>query len=178
MKSCFHFCVTKPSSSASSRGYRVKVIGVDGELREYRAGVTAEEVVAAGECFICNSDDLYLDQPIPTLRAGDHLQGGHIYFALHPSKLQRPLSAPEMAALTLTAAAALHNTSTTKNSRISPSDDDFKHPLDYDCHVTVNSKRSRLLRSSSVTKLQRAASRRAKMAVRSFRLRLSTIYET
>lgn len=91
-----------------------------------------------------------------------------------------------------------------KHSRISPlstflthnkhhhrnSSDDHDHAAviqyeDHDYYVTIGSSSSSsakkkplgISRSGSVRKLQRLTSRKAKMAVRSFRLRLTTIYE-
>ncbi|EXB56243.1 hypothetical protein L484_024780 [Morus notabilis] len=89
-----------------------------------------------------------------------------------------------------------------KHVHVSTSEDggagiQYVHPQDYEYDLTIgltgrpikkknstashnnnnNSSNIRMTRSGSVRKLQRFASRRAKLAVRSFRLRLTTIYE-
>ncbi|XP_068649324.1 uncharacterized protein [Aristolochia californica] len=179
MGSCF-------SSQADSVTLSVAtVISFNGALREFPVPVTVSQVLQleASTCFLCNSDKLYFDQYIPALNSDDHLQVGQIYFVLPMNKLQYPLTASDMAALAVKASVALAEGSKGKGRRkkyrVSPvldvsepigdGDDGFKK-LEKTVAPTIT-------RSGSVRKLQRSASRRAKLAIRSFRMRLGTIYE-
>ncbi|XP_062165494.1 uncharacterized protein LOC133872006 [Alnus glutinosa] len=152
--------------------------------------------------FLCNSDSLYYDDYIPVLDLDDELQANQIYFVLPASKLRQRLTASDMAALAVKASVALQNASTKNGhrrnkARISPvlvvnqsislqsnklNHDDGYAPKWPKKATGINGKpgggvAGGLSRSGSVRKLQRYTSKRAKMAVRSFRLRLSTIYE-
>ncbi|XVE69546.1 hypothetical protein DITRI_Ditri10aG0000200 [Diplodiscus trichospermus] len=148
--------------------------------------------------FLCNSDRLYYDDYIPALDFDQQLQANQIYFVLPVSKLQQPLSSRDMAALAVKASVAIQNASKSdshrrKKARISPvslvaqsllvpvvDKDDAPAPT-----APVPSTKSfakpqaqpGFSRSASIRKLQKYTSRRAKLAVRSFKLRLSTIYE-
>lgn len=104
-----------------------------------------------------------------------------------------------MAALAVKATLALQNASTNnlhlshlprnkgRRHRISPLFDldspndqqhEHEHEHEHEHALSINSNsKNNTASSSSVKKLQRLTSRRAKMAVRSFKLRLSTIYE-
>ncbi|KAK9271021.1 hypothetical protein L1049_026609 [Liquidambar formosana] len=161
-----------------------KVISVAGDLREYSLPFTASEVLQmesssdSSACFVCNSDRLYYDDYIPALHPEDPLQPGQIYFLLPNSKLQYRLSASDMAALAVKASLALQNSSLKggrrrKKARISPL------LLGAEIHRQPPNKKPPpvISRSGSVRKLHRYSSKGAKMAVRSFRLRLTTIYE-
>ncbi|XP_068652810.1 uncharacterized protein [Aristolochia californica] len=162
-----------------------KVISLNGTLREFPVPVTVSQVLQfeASSCFLCNSDKLYFDQPIPALNFDDHLQVGQIYFVLPMSKLQYTVTASDMAALAVKASLALVKGSKGKDRRnkfrISPlldviesvgdGDDGFRK---FDPNVAPT-----ITRSGSVRKLRRSASRKAKLAIASFRMRLTTIYE-
>ena len=154
--------------------------------------------------FVCNSDRLYYEDYIPVLDLNVELEANQIYFVLPVSKLQQRLTASDMAALAVKASVAIQNASTKdsfrrKKARISPVlmvnrsassenyskiNDGFEYnsnmnkPLAVDANKTVGvAGAGKLSRAGSVRKMQRFTSKRAKLAVRSFRLRLSTIYE-
>ena len=154
--------------------------------------------------FVCNSDRLYYEDYIPVLDLNVELEANQIYFVLPVSKLQQRLTASDMAALAVKASVAIQNASTKdsfrrKKARISPVllvnrsassenyskiNDGFEYnsnmnkPLAVDANKTVRvAGAGKLSRAGSVRKMQRFTSKRAKLAVRSFRLRLSTIYE-
>uniref|UniRef100_A0A5B7BJZ0 Uncharacterized protein n=1 Tax=Davidia involucrata TaxID=16924 RepID=A0A5B7BJZ0_DAVIN len=175
------------------------VISVNGDLREYRIPLSVSQILnmEASSYFVCNSDCLYYDDYIPALDPGHQLEAGQIYFVLPTSKLQYRLSASDMAALAVKATLALQNNKkkqphrrNKKAARISPflevnqrvssnSEGDFDSNI-----IGVAKKKSfdkpaalGISRSGSVRKVQRYSSRRAKHAVRSFRVRLTTIYE-
>ncbi|GJZ08146.1 nucleotide-binding alpha-beta plait domain-containing protein [Tanacetum coccineum] len=67
--------------------------------------------------FVCNSDNLYQDQAIPSLDSEDELDAGQIYFILPKSMLARGLSASDMASLAVKASLAL-DSNTNSNSHV------------------------------------------------------------
>ncbi|KAI5660859.1 hypothetical protein M9H77_20182 [Catharanthus roseus] len=155
--------------------------------------------------FLCNSDRLYFDSYIPALKPHDELQSGQIYFVLPESKLQYKLTASDMAALAVKASVALQSQNSrrkkNKKARISPvlinpevvEEEDINVNVDTNnnnYYYSISMKKKQrpssssssssglgVSRSGSVRKLQRYSSRRAKLAVRSFRIKLTTIYE-
>lgn len=193
------------SSSTSLKHSTAKVVTLKGEIAEYKVPVIVSQVLVhqlqaqgqgqeeAPSWFLCNSDSLLFDDYIPALDLEDELEADQIYFVLPTSKLQYKLSASDMAALAVKASLALQNASTiiinlnnsrkkiktnppaaTARNRISPSpafDSQFHH------QKPVSRPNFGVSRSDSVRKFQRCTSRRAKLAIRSFRLRLTTIYE-
>ncbi|KAL5557635.1 hypothetical protein UlMin_033846 [Ulmus minor] len=193
------------SSSWTSTSSSAKVISLKGDLQEYPAPVVASDVLSnenenQSDLFVCNSDCLYFDELIPALHSEQPLQPNRIYFVLPSSMLQRSLSASDMASLAVKASTAIKNYDTNlfnnkkkKKARISPLSSSAKTSnrmniiippeYKYDYESTVGASRKKkspalgIQRSGSVRKLQRYTSKRAKMAVRSFRLRLTTIYE-
>ncbi|CAN4123149.1 unnamed protein product [Withania somnifera] len=166
------------------------VISISGELRQYSVPINVSQVLQSDNAsFICSSDRLYFDDFIPSLDSEYQLLPGQIYFLLPASKLQYRLSASDMAALAVKASAALEDLnknnrrkskkmmSKKSNSRISP----MLLQVEDDYSQSRQSSNNRVglgisMRSASVRKLQRLSSRRAKMAVRSFR-KLMTIQE-
>ncbi|PQQ19184.1 uncharacterized protein Pyn_23720 [Prunus yedoensis var. nudiflora] len=189
------------SINGSLREYPVPVI----VSQVLEAGQTASS--SSTSSFICNSDRLYYDNYIPVLDSEDELEADQIYFILPRSKLEQRLSATDMAALAVRASLAFQNASSSSSSyktkekkkdlhprrnnnkaRISPvlinyanSDvdrDDFNEiTIGASAYKGQMSQKQQISRSKSVRKLQRYTSKRAKMAVRSFRLRLTTIDE-
>ncbi|ESQ34691.1 hypothetical protein EUTSA_v10008766mg [Eutrema salsugineum] len=191
----------------------VKIVTVNGDLREYNVPVLASQVLEAESAaassssssrpssyFICDSDSLYYDDFIPAIESGSSLQAEQIYFVLPISKRQNRLTASDMAALAVKASVAIQNSlgkepRRRKKGRISPV---MMLTQPNDSVEAVNGKASEstvrkgglsmnktapfkassgLNRSGSVRNLRRYTSKRAKLAVRSFRLKLSTIYE-
>ncbi|XP_011034769.1 PREDICTED: uncharacterized protein LOC105132781 [Populus euphratica] len=146
--------------------------------------------------FLCNSDHLSYDEYIPVLPSDVPLHADEIYFVLPNSKLQRRLASSDMAALAVKASLALQNSSKKggsrrgKKARISPVllvNPDHDHQQ----HNVINQNRKHkpqvqraadsvaigFSRSGSDRSFKKYTSRRAKLAVRSFKLRLTTIYE-
>ncbi|KAI4366242.1 hypothetical protein MLD38_022140 [Melastoma candidum] len=192
---CFSGHNVQGDSDCSSSGARtVKVITVSGDLREFRAPVTAAQVLRSGSSsssssssvpsgFVCDSDRLYYDEFIQALDLEEELVGGQIYFVLPRSRLQQPLTASEMAGLAVKASLALQKADEKggtrrrrrRKTRISPAlhvnSEEFKVARageDVQANVKMVS-RGRLGR--------RCPSRRLRNAVQSFRIRLSTIHE-
>ncbi|AAF20257.1 hypothetical protein AtNW77_Chr1g0078461 [Arabidopsis thaliana] len=154
--------------------------------------------------FLCNSDSLYYDDFIPAIESDEILQANQIYFVLPISKRQYRLSASDMAALAVKASVAIEKAAGKKNrrrrsGRISPvvtlnqANDNRIAAVNNRIggeatnmmmqkgklpnRTTPFKDTNGYSRSGSVRKLKRYTSGRAKLAVRSFRLRLSTIYE-
>lgn len=86
-----------------------KVITADGHLLEYSAAVKAYDVLGPSHplCFLCSSDDLDRDAPIPPLGSQDSLERGRLYFMLPVDSLRAPLRGRDMAALAVRACSAL-----------------------------------------------------------------------
>ncbi|KFK42075.1 hypothetical protein AALP_AA2G208100 [Arabis alpina] len=199
-------CVSIGRNECDSSPSTAKIVTINGDLREYNVPVLAYQVLEAesmssssirsSSYFLCNSDSLYYDDFIPAIESEEILQSDQIYFVLPISKRQYRLTASDMAGLAVKASVAIEKAAGNKNrrrksGRISPV-------------VMLNPPNDRILtagnetvmekgkvlnktttfkggngysRSGSVRKLRRYTSGRAKLAVRSFRLRLSTIYE-
>ncbi|XP_058106368.1 uncharacterized protein LOC131249585 [Magnolia sinica] len=184
-------CFSSQTNAVASS--TAKVISVDGTLHEYSVPATVAHVLKSeresDSLFVCNSDKLYFDQRIPPLDPSEELQVGQIYFVLPISKLHYPLTASDMAAMAVKASEALNEEEPKESSRrrwrrrkkiqISPvlEVDQGLGDGDFDGFKIFEKEYGGLARSGSVRKMQRNASRRAKTAYRSFRSRLTTIYE-
>ncbi|KAF8055702.1 hypothetical protein N665_1287s0001, partial [Sinapis alba] len=192
----------------------VKIVSVNGDLREYHVPVVASQVLEAESAaasssssssrpssyFICDSDSLYYDDFIPAIKLEEPLQAEQIYFVLPISKRQNRLTASDMAALAVKASVAIQNSvgkesRRRKKVRISPimmltqpnesvaaangkaSESTVRKGMPLLNKAAPSKPSSGYNRSGSVRNLRRYTSKRAKLAVRSFRLKLSTIYE-
>ncbi|KAE8691179.1 hypothetical protein F3Y22_tig00110893pilonHSYRG01406 [Hibiscus syriacus] len=175
---------TGDSVSGSTHRPAAHVVSINGDLHKYTLPVFVSQVLyseASPSIFLCNSDSLCYDEYIPALDVDYQLQANQIYFVLPVSKLQNRLASTDMAALAVTASRAIENDSNRrKKARVSP-------VMVVAAAESVPDKKSfakpqpqppGMLRSGSIRKFQRHTSRRAKLAVRSFKLRLSTIYES
>ncbi|KAL2242343.1 uncharacterized protein LOC105158850 [Sesamum indicum] len=191
-------CFSSESDYSHRQRLTANVVSVNGELRQYPLPITVSQVLhfeagSPGSFFVCSSDGLYFDDYIPSLDAEDELESAQIYFVLPVAKLQHRLAAADMAALAVKASAALtaSDRRRSRKARISPvlaaeEDPQSNHqilnkisPLSGKSGSKGSSSSSGLgiSRSGSMRKLQRNSSRRAKLAVRSFKLRLTTINE-
>lgn len=180
-------CISSPSVAGPS----ANVVAVTGELRRLSLPITASEALQSldlspNSFFLCNSDRLYFDDFIPSLAHDDLLDASQIYFALPNAKLQYRLAASDMAALAVKASLALDQIGRRKKkARISPAiwtaveDPQSNHTVNYRKSNLVSDSKSsaRVSRSGSLRKLSRYSSRRAMQAVRSFKIKLSTIHE-
>ncbi|MFS8020365.1 hypothetical protein Hanom_Chr15g01414731 [Helianthus anomalus] len=192
-------CLSSGSDSVSSSSSSALVISSTGDLRPYSAPVLVSNVLqtedsssSSSSFFVCNSDNLSYDEHITPLDAQDELDAGQIYFVLPVSKLRNPLSASEMAALAVKASVALNGKSNSKASTRSKSKAKTKSKVspfvvlesskinvivDQEAQNKCGPSPMGVSRSGSIRKMQRYSSRKARLAVRSFKLRLSTIYE-
>ncbi|XWS20794.1 hypothetical protein CRYUN_Cryun30bG0000200 [Craigia yunnanensis] len=169
-------------------------------LQAEAASSSSSSSLRPSSIFLCNSDRLYYDDFIPALDFDQQLQANQLYFVLPISKLQQRLSSRDMAALAVKASVAIQNASKNdshrrKKARISPvllvaqslpvpvvDKDDASAaaaPVPNTKSFTKPQPQPQpgFSRSASIRKLQKYTSRRAKLAVRSFKLRLSTIHE-
>ncbi|KAI3725583.1 hypothetical protein L1987_65374 [Smallanthus sonchifolius] len=99
------------------------VVSAKGELIHYPTPIFVSELLQPSS-FVCDSDTLYLDHPIPALDPEHQLEPGQIYFVLQKTMLHRRLSTSDMAALALKASVALdsdHHKRNKNKARISPS---------------------------------------------------------
>ncbi|XP_057793736.1 uncharacterized protein LOC131010297 [Salvia miltiorrhiza] len=188
-------CISSGSDHSIHQKPCATVISVGGELRRYPLPVTVSQVIqfeasAPNSVFLCDSDRLYFDDYIPRLDAAEELEPDQIYFVMPASRLQQRLAASDMAALAVKASVAFNdfNPRRSRKSRISPvlvaeEDPQSTHQIKINSNSYVHAKNARkassggVSRSSSVRKLHKYSSRRAKLAVRSFRIRLTTINE-
>ncbi|KAB2595786.1 hypothetical protein D8674_031236 [Pyrus ussuriensis x Pyrus communis] len=234
MGGCWSIVLVRGTSSSGRDGDEssstAKVIYMNASVHEYPVPLNVSEVLEADQSsslFICHSDSLYYDSYIPALDSEDPLEANQIYFVLPRSKLQRRLSATDMAALAVRASLALQKINTKasssssslkkekgnkkenkgsgyrnyKTARISPviemnnnkyanssaegdGGDLSMNGLTIGGGGSLAYKGQKMMScsgrgggSSSVRKLRRYTSRKAKLATRSFRLRLSTIHE-
>lgn len=182
-------CLSVQSASVAELP-TAKIVTAGGDLRQYSVAVTAADALlhldpgsgeSAAASFLCNSDALLFDEPAPALLPWERLQLGQVYFALPRSMLRRPLAAAEMGALAARAGWAMSAAEGggsrrrgAKRMKICPVVDAGGDEAGFDKTRAAKLSRSS---SSSVRRLQRSASRRTRMAVRSFRSRLSTIQE-
>ncbi|ERN11423.1 hypothetical protein AMTRI_Chr03g43540 [Amborella trichopoda] len=168
--------------------HTAKLVLTSGGLHEFNVPVTVDQVLQSfPSSFICHADQMYINDCIPPLKASEELQLGQIYFLLPLTKLHYPLEPSEMAALAVKASTALSEGSRKRGRRkkVAP----FFAEVDFHGNSGFSGDRKLgfsgeaktvkpgLSRSGSVRKLQRNASKRAKLAYRKFRLRLSTIHE-
>lgn len=190
-------CYSSESDYSRHQKTSANVVSVTGELRQYPLPITVAQVLqfetsSPNSVFLCNSDLLYFDDYIPNLEADAELEPAQIYFVLPTSKLQSRLAASDMAALAVKASVALNaSTRRNKKARISPGltvaeEPEFSQRISIRNNRYTHNKIARKVsgrseigvsRSSSVRRLQRHSSLRAKLAVKSFKLRLTTINE-
>ncbi|KAJ4849140.1 hypothetical protein Tsubulata_040169 [Turnera subulata] len=189
------------SVNGDLREYPIPV-SVSQVLESQNAASSSSSSSSSSSRFLCNSDMLSYDEYIPALDSDAQLQANQIYFVLPKSRLQQRLTAADMAALAVKASKAIQggggsskkDAHRRKHARITPvllvsqipSDDLEKDGMTKSFEKPQPQQQQQLLqkqpaagfsRSGSVKKFQRYTSRRAKLAVRSFKLRLSTIYE-
>lgn len=183
------------------REYNVPVLASQ-VLEAESAAASSSSSSRPSSYFLCDSDSLYYDDFIPAIESEELLQADQICFVLPISKRQNRLTASDMAALAVKASVAIQNSvgkeSRRRNKKVRISPIMLLTQSNDSSVAGVNGKASEstvrmgkpLLnktapfktssgynRSGSVRNLRRYTSKRAKLAVRSFRLKLSTIYE-
>ncbi|KAL3619846.1 hypothetical protein CASFOL_034758 [Castilleja foliolosa] len=187
-------CFSSDSDQSLRQKPTADVISLTGDLRRYPLPVTVSQVLqfetlSPDSFFVCHSDGLFFDDYVPRLEPDDELESAEIYFVLPVSKLKHRLAASDMAALAVRASVAINasNPRRSRKARISPvSESQLSQHQSPVRNSHVQSRKANkgsvrpelaVSRSGSVRKLQRYSSRRAKSAVRSFRMKLTTINE-
>lgn len=198
-------CFSQDLEGDSARSARAaRVISISGELHEYRLPIRVSQVLesesssssSSSSGFVCSSDSLYYEEHIPVLANEEELVQNQIYFVLPKSKLRHRLTASDMAALAVKATVAMQKEASKKGGRprrrktqIAPflvvsqraAASDYSEINELEVKRNFNridkAGPALLSRSGSVGKMKRQSSRRFKKAVRSFRIRLSTIEE-
>ncbi|XVF68187.1 hypothetical protein PTKIN_Ptkin10aG0184300 [Pterospermum kingtungense] len=85
-----------------------KVIYPDGRLQEFRQPIKASLVLSQNpNCFLCNSEVMYVNSPLPHVPEDEQLQQGQIYFLMPLSKSHAPLSLQELCSLAIKASTVL-----------------------------------------------------------------------
>ncbi|XWS55270.1 hypothetical protein CRYUN_Cryun10bG0160800 [Craigia yunnanensis] len=85
-----------------------KIIYPDGRLQEFRQPIKASLVLSQNSnCFLCNSELMYVNSCLPHVPEDEELQLDQIYFLMPRSKSQAPLSLQELCSLAIKASTAL-----------------------------------------------------------------------
>nr|GEY33075.1 uncharacterized serine-rich protein C1E8.05-like [Tanacetum cinerariifolium] len=166
-------CMSSAGDSIHKSTNYAFVVSTKGELRQFPTPIFVSEVLQYEKpsFFVCNSDNLYQDQDIPSLNSEDELHAGQIYFILPKTMLARRLSASDMASLAVKASLALDS-----NTRISP----MALMETSQINVVVKEEENKHNYKNGglrVSKSRSTRSWKARLAARSFRHKLSTIYE-
>nr|GEV27498.1 ribonuclease H-like domain, reverse transcriptase, RNA-dependent DNA polymerase [Tanacetum cinerariifolium] len=178
-----------PLKTEAQKLARKNELKAKSELRQFPTPIFVSEVLQYEKpsFFVCNSDNLYQDQDIPSLDSENELDAGQIYFILPKTMLARRLSASDMASLAVKASLALDSNSNSNyshvkkkkkinNARISP----MVLMETSQINVVVEEEENKQNYKNGglrMSKSRSTRSRKARLAARSFRLKLSTIYE-
>ncbi|KAI9089146.1 hypothetical protein K1719_029425 [Acacia pycnantha] len=96
------------SGESFRRPSAIMVMDLEGGFKELKQPVTASSVIADHpNCFLCNSESIYLGTCLPPVPEEEELRPGQIYFVLPLSQLHQPLSLSALCDLAIKAASAL-----------------------------------------------------------------------
>lgn len=86
-----------------------KVINAaDGRLQEFRTPIQAKQITSKNpNYFLCNSETMSVGACLSRAADEEELQPGQIYFLLPESRVQKPLSLPDLCSLAIKASSAL-----------------------------------------------------------------------
>ncbi|EOX97223.1 Uncharacterized protein TCM_006313 [Theobroma cacao] len=85
-----------------------KIIYPGGRIQEFRQPIKASLVLSQNpNCFLCNSELMYVNSRLPHVPDDEELQLDQIYFLMPRSKSQAPLSLQELGSLAIKASTAL-----------------------------------------------------------------------
>ncbi|GLJ16447.1 hypothetical protein SUGI_0279860 [Cryptomeria japonica] len=88
----------------------VKVVGLDGSVKEFERGIKVAEVMLENpQHFVCNANSLVVGRRIEPLSADYDLQVKQIYLVFPMSKLHSLLSPSEMIAINASTKKTSHN---------------------------------------------------------------------
>ena len=90
-----------------------KVINLDGKLEEFLFPIKAGLILSQNpNCFLCNSETMFINSVAPPVADNEELQLGQIYFLIPLSKSQTPLSLQDLCVLAVKASAAVAHSNT------------------------------------------------------------------
>ncbi|KAJ4871033.1 hypothetical protein Rs2_47345 [Raphanus sativus] len=90
------------------RGDTAKLILLDGTLQEFSYPVKVWQILQKNPTsFVCNSDEMDIDDTVSAVFGNEELRLGQLYFVLPLTWLSHPLRAEQMAALAVKASSAL-----------------------------------------------------------------------
>ena len=103
---------TGSSSAARSESFRrpstIMVIDLEGRIKEFKRPIPASFVLLQNpNCYLCNSESMYLGTCLPRVPDDDELQPGQIYFLIPLSLSRQPLCLPLLCDLAIKASSAL-----------------------------------------------------------------------
>lgn len=179
---CMGSCISLDNAGGGATQVQTtKVVTPSGQLRQYSDRITAVEALVEPLTFLCSSDLLFVDEPIPALPRDHLLHLGQVYFALPDTMLGRALTVDDMKTLAWRTSGAMAEAErATAESR--KREKKVRVFLFLEEDIVVESRKSAPAKATrkvaaSMKRLQRSASRKAKLAARSFKMRLSTIHE-
>ncbi|XP_030525047.1 uncharacterized protein LOC115737184 [Rhodamnia argentea] len=104
-----------PSSSPPST---LKLIHMDGRLQEFTQTIKASYLLSQNpNCFLCNSESMFIDAIVPWIHEEEDLCLGQLYFLLPLSMSRVPLSFRELCMLATKASAALESGSSLRRRK-------------------------------------------------------------
>ncbi|XP_028763965.1 uncharacterized protein LOC114722176 [Neltuma alba] len=86
----------------------IMVMDLEGGFKELKQPVTASSVIADNpNCFLCDSESIYLGTCLPPVPEEELLRPGQIYFLVPLSQAHQPLSLSTLCDLAIKASSAL-----------------------------------------------------------------------
>ncbi|KAI4314900.1 hypothetical protein L6164_027763 [Bauhinia variegata] len=86
----------------------ITVIELEGGIKELKQAMEAKVVISQNpNCFLCNSESMYIGTCMPRLPDEEMLLPGQIYFLVPLSQANKPLSLPLLCELAIKASSAL-----------------------------------------------------------------------
>lgn len=108
MGNCASFQYTKSIGGSLKWPSSAQIVHIDGRLQEFRQPTKASHVLSQNpNCFLCNSESMYIDCHVPQVPEDEELQLGQIYFLMPLSKSHARLSLQELCVLASKASVAL-----------------------------------------------------------------------
>ncbi|GAB2282533.1 hypothetical protein Dimus_017074 [Dionaea muscipula] len=87
----------------------VKVVDINGELREFQGPISAGAVAASSNpnCFVCSAETMLIDSFVPCLSDQEELEPGRLYFLMPERRSKSLLSLEDLCALAIKASSIL-----------------------------------------------------------------------
>ncbi|KAI4327531.1 hypothetical protein L6164_019980 [Bauhinia variegata] len=99
----------RPAAQGSfRRPSTIMVIDLEGRIKEFKQAIEAKLIISQNpNCFLCNSESMYIGTSIPRVPDEEVLRPGQIYFLIPLSQANKPLSLPALCDLAIKASSAL-----------------------------------------------------------------------